>query len=66
MKSGYSHVKDTFEKHETGYKTTHWERGIEYRKGRSIERVEKPIPNTKIATIQNIFIRITPSMYAII
>ena len=42
MKSGYSHVKDTFEKHETGYKTTHWERGIEYRKGKSIERVERP------------------------
>jgi large subunit ribosomal protein L15e len=35
-------VKDTFEKHETGYKTTHWERGIEYRKGKSIERVERP------------------------
>ena len=42
MKSGYSYVKDTFEKHETGYKTNHWERGIEYRKGRSIERVERP------------------------
>jgi len=42
MKSGYSHVKDTFEKHETGYKTTHWERGIEYRKGKSIERVGRP------------------------
>jgi large subunit ribosomal protein L15e len=35
-------VKDTFEKHETGYQTTHWERGIEYRRGKSIERVEKP------------------------
>ncbi len=42
MKSGYSHVKDTFEKHETGNKTTHWERGIEYRKGKSIERVGRP------------------------
>jgi len=35
-------VKDTFEKHETGYQTNHWNRGIEYRKGKSIERVEKP------------------------
>ena len=42
MKSGYSYVKETFEKHETGYKTNHWERGIEYRKGKSIERVERP------------------------
>ena len=42
MKSGYSYVKDTFEKHETGYQSTHWKRGIEYRKGKSIERVEKP------------------------
>ena len=42
MKSGYSHVKDTFEKHQTGFKTAHWERGIEYRKGKSIERVERP------------------------
>ncbi len=42
MKSGYSYLKDTFEKHETGYQTTHWERGIEYRRAKSIERVEKP------------------------
>jgi len=42
LKSGYSYVKDTFEKHETGYQTTHWNRGIEYRRGKSIERVEKP------------------------
>jgi len=42
LKSGYSYVKDTFEKHETGYQTNHWIRGIEYRKGKSIERVEKP------------------------
>lgn len=42
MKSGYSYVKETFEKHEKGHKTPHWYRGIEYRKGRSIQRVEKP------------------------
>ena len=42
MKSGYSYVKDTFEKHEKGYETPHWYRGIEYRKGRSIQRVERP------------------------
>jgi len=41
-KSGYSYVKETFEKHETGYQTNHWERGIKYRKGRSVERVERP------------------------
>ena len=41
-KSGYSYVKETFEKHETGYQTNHWERGIKYRKGKSVERVEKP------------------------
>ena len=42
LKSGYSYVKESFEKHEKGYKTPHWYRGIEYRKGRSIQRVEKP------------------------
>jgi large subunit ribosomal protein L15e len=42
MKSGYSYVKETFETHETGYQTPHWERGIEYRKGKSIQRVDKP------------------------
>jgi len=42
MKSGYSYVKETFEKHETGYQTVHWKRGIEFRKGHSIERVERP------------------------
>lgn len=41
-KSGYSYVKETFEKHETGYQTNHWERGIKYRKGKSVERVERP------------------------
>jgi large subunit ribosomal protein L15e len=42
MKSGYAYVKDTFEKHERGYNTIHWKRGIEYRRGKSIQRVEKP------------------------
>lgn len=42
LKSGYQYVKETFEKHKTGYKTPHWYRGIEYRKGMSIERVDKP------------------------
>ncbi|MFW9971443.1 MAG: 50S ribosomal protein L15e [Candidatus Odinarchaeota archaeon] len=42
MKSGYSYVKETFEKHEKGYKTPQWFRGIEYRKGKSIQRVEHP------------------------
>ena len=42
MKAGYSYVKETFEKHEKGYQTPHWYRGIEYRKGRSIQRIERP------------------------
>ncbi|MFX1337132.1 MAG: 50S ribosomal protein L15e [Promethearchaeota archaeon] len=42
MKSGYKFVKETFETHETGYNTPHWYRGIEYRKGRSVERIERP------------------------
>jgi len=42
MKAGYSYVKETFEKHEKGYQTPHWFRGIEYRKGRSIQRIERP------------------------
>lgn len=42
MKSGYNFVKETFEKEETGYKTPHWYRGIAYRKGKSIQRIEKP------------------------
>lgn len=41
-KSGYSYVKETFEKHETGYQTNNWERGIKYRRGKSVERVERP------------------------
>ena len=42
MKSGYSYVKETFEKHEKGYQTPHWYRGIEYRRGKSIQRIERP------------------------
>ena len=42
MKSGYNFVKETFEKQETDYKTPYWYRGIEYRKGKSIQRIEKP------------------------
>ncbi|MFX1390400.1 MAG: 50S ribosomal protein L15e [Promethearchaeota archaeon] len=42
MKSGYTYIKETFEKNEKGYKSPQWYRGIEYRKGRSIQRVDKP------------------------
>jgi large subunit ribosomal protein L15e len=35
-------VKETFEKHEKGFQTPHWYRGVEYRKGKSIQRVENP------------------------
>jgi large subunit ribosomal protein L15e len=42
VKSGYSYIKETFEKHEKGYQSPHWHRGVKYRKGESIQRVEKP------------------------
>jgi len=42
VKSGYQYVKETFERHEKGYDTPNWHRGIEYRKGKSIQRVERP------------------------
>lgn len=42
MKSGYRYIKETFEKHEKGYQTLYWYRGIQYRKGKSIQRVDKP------------------------
>lgn len=51
MKAGYSYVKETFEKHEKGYQTPHWYRGIEYRGGRSIQRIERP---TKIHRARSI------------
>jgi large subunit ribosomal protein L15e len=42
MKSGYKYVKESFEKHEKGYETPEWYRAIEYRKGKSVQRIEKP------------------------
>jgi large subunit ribosomal protein L15e len=42
MKSGYAHVKETFERHEKEYESPNWKRGIEYRKGKSIQRIERP------------------------
>ena len=42
MKAGYSYVKETFEKHEKGYQTPHWYRGVEYRRGRAIQRIDRP------------------------
>ena len=42
MKSGYNYIKETFEKHDTGYQTPHWRRGVEFRKGKSIQRVDRP------------------------
>ncbi|MBD3340148.1 MAG: 50S ribosomal protein L15e [Candidatus Lokiarchaeota archaeon] len=42
MKSGYKYLKETFEKNEKGYKTPHWYRGIQFRKGHSIERIDRP------------------------
>jgi large subunit ribosomal protein L15e len=42
MKSGYAYVKETFEKHEKEYESPNWKRGIEYRRGKSIQRIERP------------------------
>lgn len=42
MKSGYKHVKETFEKHDKSYNSPSWKRAIEYRKGRSVQRIERP------------------------
>jgi large subunit ribosomal protein L15e len=43
MKSGYAYVKETFEKHEKKYQSPNWKRGIEYRNGKAIQRVEYPL-----------------------
>ncbi len=51
MKSGYSYVKETFEKHEKSYQTPQWYRGIQYRKGKSIERIDKPTNLTRARTL---------------
>lgn len=42
MKSGYKYLKETFEKHERGYDSPQWKRGIKFRKGKSIQRIDKP------------------------
>ncbi|TFG16475.1 MAG: 50S ribosomal protein L15e [Promethearchaeota archaeon] len=42
MKSGYAYVKETFERHEKEYESPNWKRGIEYRKGKSLQRIERP------------------------
>lgn len=40
--TGYQQVKNTFERHEKGHNTADWLRGIEYRRGQSVQRVPKP------------------------
>jgi len=42
MKSGYNHIKETFQNIDTGYNSDYWNRGIKFRKGKSVERVDKP------------------------
>ncbi len=42
MKSGYKFIKETFQNIESGYNTDYWQRGIEYRKGKSVERIDRP------------------------
>ena len=42
MKSGYKYVKETFEEHDKSFKSSNWKRGVEYRKGRSVQRIKRP------------------------
>ncbi len=42
MKSGYNHIKDTFQNIDTGYNSDYWNRGINFRKRKSVERIDKP------------------------
>ncbi len=42
MKSGYTFVKETFEEFDNSYQSPNWVRGVEYRRGLSIKRVEQP------------------------
>jgi len=42
LKSGYKFIKETFQNIESGYNTDYWHRGIEYRKGKSVERIDRP------------------------
>ncbi|MHA1150282.1 MAG: 50S ribosomal protein L15e [Promethearchaeota archaeon] len=51
MKSGYKYVKESFEEHESGYQTPDWYRGIEYRRGPSIQRVNRPTKIQRARTL---------------
>ena len=42
MKSGYKYVKETFEEHDKSFQSSNWNRGVEYRKGRSVQRIKRP------------------------
>lgn len=42
MKSGYRHVKETFEENDRSFQSPNWNRLIQYRKGQSVERIERP------------------------
>ncbi len=42
MKSGYKYIKETFEEHKKEYQSPDWHRGIEFRKGQSVMRINRP------------------------
>jgi len=42
LKSGYKYVKETFEEHDKSFQSSNWNRGVEYRKGRSVQRIKRP------------------------
>lgn len=42
MKSGYNFNKETFQNIDTSYGSDYWHRGIIYRKGKSVERINRP------------------------
>ena len=42
LKSGYKYVKETFEEHDKSFQSSNWKRGVEYRKGRSVQRINRP------------------------
>lgn len=42
VKSGYKYVTETFQKHESGFQTSNWERLVNLRKSPSVHRVNRP------------------------
>ncbi len=42
VKSGYKHVSETFQEHDTSYNSSQWNRMVELRKENSVKRMKKP------------------------